>query len=153
VEVIQTVNASVFDIADFILGECGQMDTWKLQKLVYYCQAWCSTWNDKPLFLSRIEAWANGPVCPELYYANSGRYRVDRNLFSKYVRDVGALTDEIKKQLMSILDVYADKPGHWLRELTHLEDPWIKARDGTPDMEPCQNEITVESMMKYYGGL
>jgi uncharacterized phage-associated protein len=31
---------SVFDVAQYILRRKGQMTTWKLQKLVYYSQAW-----------------------------------------------------------------------------------------------------------------
>jgi len=58
--------ANVRDVAQYILGKVGQTSTWKLQKLVYYSQAWHSVWEDEPLFDAGIEAWANGPVCPEL---------------------------------------------------------------------------------------
>ena len=34
----------------------------KLQKLLYYAQAWFLALQDKPLFDERIEAWAHGPV-------------------------------------------------------------------------------------------
>ena len=30
----------------------------KLQKLVYYSQAWSLIWDEKPLFEEEIEAWA-----------------------------------------------------------------------------------------------
>ena len=49
----------------------------KLQKLVYYCQAWSLVWDDMPLFESRIEAWANGPVVLDLYYRHRGQYWID----------------------------------------------------------------------------
>jgi uncharacterized phage-associated protein len=32
--------ASVHDVAAEVLANGGKMTTWKLQKLVYYCQAW-----------------------------------------------------------------------------------------------------------------
>ena len=53
------------------------MTTMKLQKLIYYSQAWSLVWDEKPLFAERIEAWANGPVCPDLYNLHRGRYTVD----------------------------------------------------------------------------
>jgi uncharacterized phage-associated protein len=43
----------------------------KLQKLCYYAQAWSLALRGKPLFPERIEAWAQGPVVPEL----SGAWR------------------------------------------------------------------------------
>src|SRR5680860_1872649 len=57
--------ASVLDVAEYILKETGSMTTMKLQKLVYYSQAWSLVWDEKPLFGEPIEAWANdGPVRP-----------------------------------------------------------------------------------------
>lgn len=35
----ETVVASIFDVARYILHELGSMNTWKLQKLCYYAQA------------------------------------------------------------------------------------------------------------------
>ena len=57
----------VKDVAQYILDKQGGMTTWKLQKLVYYCQAWSLVWDDEPLFPDDIEAWANGPVVRKLY--------------------------------------------------------------------------------------
>lgn len=58
---------NVYDVAEFILRKFGSMTAMKLQKLVYYCQAWSLVWDEKPLFPERIEAWANGPVVRELF--------------------------------------------------------------------------------------
>ena len=58
--------ASVFDVAAYILERQGPMTTWKLQKLVYYSQAWSLVWDDDVLFPEEIEACANGPVVREL---------------------------------------------------------------------------------------
>ena len=54
-------KVNVLDIAAYILCKQGAMTAMKLQKLVYYSQAWSLVWDDKPLFRERIEAWANGP--------------------------------------------------------------------------------------------
>ena len=54
--------ASVYDVAAFILGRLGQVGAMKLQKLVYYSQAWSLVWDDQPLFSETIEAWDKGPV-------------------------------------------------------------------------------------------
>ncbi len=59
--------ATALDVAAFILNKRGPMTAMKLQKLVYYSKAWHLVWEDKLLFTEPIEAWANGPVVPELY--------------------------------------------------------------------------------------
>jgi uncharacterized phage-associated protein len=56
--------ASVHDLAAYIIRTQGSMSPWRLQKLVYYSQAWALVWEDKPLFRARIEAWPSGPVVP-----------------------------------------------------------------------------------------
>lgn len=42
--------ATVFDVAKYVLKQLGSITTMKLQKLVYYCQAWSLGWDGKPLF-------------------------------------------------------------------------------------------------------
>ncbi|MBC8146611.1 MAG: hypothetical protein H8E98_01335 [Bacteroidetes bacterium] len=37
---------SVYDVADYILKQVGYITTMKLQKLVYYCQAWSLVWDE-----------------------------------------------------------------------------------------------------------
>lgn len=68
--------ASVFDVAKYILSKTGKISTWKLQKLCYYSQAWELAWTGNSLFDEDFEAWANGPVCPELFHKHQGRFLV-----------------------------------------------------------------------------
>ena len=144
---------TVFDTAKYIVDKLDEIDTWKLQKLVYYCQAWSLAWDEQPLFPERIEAWANGPVCPALYQQHKGRYAVGPATPIWNNADINNLTADQWMTIDSVLQDYGDKSGHWLRSLTHLEDPWNQARAGIPAMEPCENEITHEMMRLYYGSL
>ena len=66
--------ATVFDVAAYILGKQGASSTWKLQKLVYYSQAWSLVWDGTPLFEEEIQAWIGGPVCPDLYSKHRGQF-------------------------------------------------------------------------------
>ena len=38
---IESTNPSSIDVASYVLDILEAIDTWMLQKLVYYCQAWC----------------------------------------------------------------------------------------------------------------
>lgn len=143
--------ASVFDVAKYVLEKLGTMTTMKLQKLVYYCQAWSLGWDGKPLFEENFEAWANGPVCPELFYKHRGQFVVGEELFAD-LPDYEFSKDE-KETLKAVLDYYGDKDPQWLSELTHKEAPWKEARVGVPVGAACSNIISKESMQLYYGGL
>ena len=69
--------ASAHDVAAYILECHGRMTAMKLEKLVYYCQAWSLVWDERTLFDERIEAWVNGPVVPELYRVHRGQFHLD----------------------------------------------------------------------------
>lgn len=143
--------ASVFDVAKYILQKMGRTTTMKLEKLCYYCQAWSLAWDEEPLFDEDFQAWANGPVCPALFTFHRGLFSVDASLFANRP-DYPFLDREIETMDIVIRD-YGDKEPHWLSELTHQETPWKLARYGVPIGEPCDNVITKESMLEYYGGL
>ncbi len=141
--------ASVHDVSKYILKKNGPMTTWKLQKLVYYCQAWSLVWDEAPLFQARIEAWANGPVAPELYRFHKGNFRV-----SSWPRGkIGNLTKDEKETIDAVLAYYGDKSSQWLKDLTHLEAPWKDARKGVPPGARSMNTISHASMFEYYDSL
>jgi uncharacterized phage-associated protein len=142
--------ASVLDIAAYILQERGEMTAMKLQKLVYYSQAWSLVWEGKPLFSERIEAWANGPVAPALYSAHRGQFVVAPGAF---VGRPHVLTPEQKGTIDAVLTHYGDLSPHYLSELTHQEDPWKNAREGLQPAERSDREISLESMAMYYESL
>ncbi len=143
--------ASVLDVARYVIKAKHPITTMKLQKLVYYCQAWSLAWDEMPLFPEDFEAWANGPVCPQLYEKHRGLFR----LYDDFLNNVPdyAFMDAETDTMDSVLNHYGDKSPEWLSQLTHMEYPWKAARGDTPLGEPCHNIITKESMMDYYGGL
>ncbi len=137
--------AKVEDIAEYILSKTGNITAMKLEKLVYYSQAWSLVFDDEPLFAEKIEAWANGPVVRELYKRHAGSY-----LVTSVGGNLSTLKESAKKRIDSVLKVYADKTAQWLSDLTHSERPWQSARKNIPEGENSQNEITLESMKNFY---
>ena len=143
--------ASVHDVAKYILRKKKSLTTMKLQKLVYYCQAWSLAWDGKPLFEEDFQAWANGPVCVELYNMHKGIFEVDSSLCKNY--EPYKFTDEEIETMDIVLRDYGDEAPHYLSELTHKERPWIEARGKTPLGEASSNIISKEIMQEYYSGL
>ena len=143
--------ATVFDVARYIVKKRGTITTVKLQKLVYYSQAWSLVWDEKSLFKNKIQAWANGPVIPALFQAHKGKFRV--NVKDLPQGNIRRLSKEEKGTIDSVLKYYGNQSAQWLVDLAHLEDPWKEARKGCEAGERCTNKITNASMMDYYSGL
>jgi uncharacterized phage-associated protein len=141
--------ASVFDAASYILKASGPVTAMKLQKLVYYAQAWSLVWEERPLFPERIEAWANGPVVPDLYFAHKGEFTV----VAEPKGNPENLAAEDRETIDAVLKHYGVKSAAWLSDLTHREAPWKDARRGIPDGVRSNAEITLGAMADYYGNL
>lgn len=142
--------ANVFDTAKYILEQHGTMSTMKLHKLCYYSQAWSLVWDEAPLFNEDFQAWANGPVCPELFYKTQGKYSVNADDETDGDNDLSCNQQDT---IDRVLEYYGSHDAQWLSQLTHMEAPWIQARKGVPSGVGCSNVITKESMALYYGGL
>ena len=142
---------SAHDVAAFILEQHGQMSAMKLQKLVYYSQAWSLVWDEAPLFHDAIEAWANGPVVSNLYRAHRGKFVVSRTDFP--AGDPTKLNGTQRDTVFGVLRFYGDKTPEWLSDLTHAERPWQQARVGLQPGQRGEQTITPESMYAYYSTL
>jgi uncharacterized phage-associated protein len=140
---------SAHDVAAYVLRERGPMSAIKLQKLIYYCQAWHLVWEDEPLFKERIEAWANGPVVPALYREHRGKFTVK----TWPTGDTRRLSESQKGSIDAVLDFYGPKSAQWLSELTHREGPWMDAREGLRPGQRSGKEITKAAMAEFYGAL
>ena len=142
--------ASVHDVAAYILKKMrASISTMKLQKLVYYSQAWSLVWDERPLFNEKIEAWVNGPVVRELYEEHRGSYDV-----SNWPKGNPDALDAVAKETVdAVLKYYGEKGGQWLSDLTHMERPWKDARKGLGPTDRSATEITNAMLLEYYGGL
>lgn len=141
-------QVSANDVAAYILEKMGPMTTLKLQKLLYYSQAWSLVWDEEPLFYEQIEAWANGPVVREVFNEHRNMFTIERTS-----GDPSKLNPTQKETIDSVLSFYGDKSSQWLSDLTHMEDPWKNARAGLAPGERSNRIITHASMMEYYNSL
>lgn len=145
--------ANVRDVAAYILERHGPMTAMKLQKLCYYSQAWHLVWEERPLFDSPIQAWANGPVVVDLYRSHRGQLVLGEGGIKG--GDSANLTSDERGSIDGVLDFYGGMHAHQLSELTHREAPWRDARAaaGLSEFDRGTAEITHAAMFEYYDGL
>ena len=139
----------VFDVAAYILAKMGTMTTMKLQKLVYYSQAWALVWDEKQLFEEDIEAWANGPVVRDLFDYHRGMYEIS----AIPIGNPRLLNQEQHETVDAVLDYYGDKSAQWLIELTHIEEPWKQTRRGLQPLERGNRVMSLDTIADYYSSL
>ena len=146
------------DVSDYItlkVMDAGVgMNLLKLQKLVYYSQAWHLAIKGRPLFDGKFQAWVHGPVSRQLY----DRFSATKSLYSPMLTtdirsdfDPNDLSSEDRAHLDAVLEVYAQFTGSQLEEMTHQEDPWNEARKGFAPSQRCEVDIDEEVMKRYYG--
>lgn len=140
--------AHVLDVARYILERQGPSTTLKLQKLVYYVQAWAVAKGDA-LFNDAIKAWEQGPVVPSLWYP----YKQQRRIAAPDLDGHGAgLTDQDRAHIDGVLAHYGGLPPLYLSKLTHFERPWREARAHGEQNGLVSPVITVEAIRSFYAG-
>jgi len=125
----------------------------KLQKLLYYAQAWHLVFYNKPLFKDRIEAWVHGPAIRSVYqhFKSYGYQPIQKDIGEDIFKN--NISKNEKDLLDEVWNVYGKHDAFYLERLTHNEDPWIKARDGIEACEASSVEISVDLMKIYYNNL
>jgi uncharacterized phage-associated protein len=120
----------------------------KLQKLLYYTQAWHLALHGEPVFYEQIEAWVKGPVVPAVFQQH--KHLGYMSIRNTPAMELGTLSPGVSAHLDEVLDAYAQYSGFDLSTMTHMEDPWSDARKGLSDNDPSRRVITHESMRRYY---
>jgi uncharacterized phage-associated protein len=136
-------------LAKHIIAECNAngktISNLKLQKLLYYAQAWHLAFENKPLFTDRIEAWVHGPVVPNVFR----EYR-EFKWSPLTAQCADRPSTDVFQHAKKVIDAYGDFDASQLERMTHREDPWLEARAGLPDDVGSTREISWEAMRKYF---
>lgn len=141
----------------------------KLQKLLYYEQAWSMVFfgREQTLFAEVPQAWVNGPVYPSVYHLFSHKLGVYDGFRKEHFcdsLDVEKPTDELISELVNkmdlskdqltlsdrILTLYGTKSQDELVLMTHCEEPWCEQREGLLPFERSDRELSLDTMYRYY---
>lgn len=155
----QAKNPSKIDsglLTEYILFKYGRMSHLKLQKLLYYVQAFHLAYFESPLIDDEFEAWLHGPVSKKVFdrikdfslLYNDIEYKAEGETPDSAFNF--ALTSEQVELIHNVLDEYSQLTGQQLENLTHSELPWIEARKGCSFGDACREVISKTTMAEFY---
>lgn len=145
-------------LVDYILSRGGAMSHLKIQKILFYIQAYHLAYFDEGIVDDDFEAWVHGPVSrkvynsardlsilhKELYYfLGEGETPPEQVLRETLTSDQIQLVDDVIDELKSL-------SGLELENMTHSEQPWKYARRGYDPGQRCGVIIPKELIKEYY---
>lgn len=142
-------------LSDYILKHYGPMSHLKLQKLLFYCDAYNLAYFGQELVSDKFEAWVHGPVSRKVYSSLKDKSILYSDLRYSYNGvDVDHAFENLpssqKELVTSILDTLSMWTGMELEIATHKEKPWLEARRGYSEADKCNVEISKETTMLFY---
>ena len=139
-------------VVQYLFNQMTEVTPLALQKLLYFSQGFYAGLNNgKYLFEADCQAWAHGPVYPDIYfkYKEFGYNPIDA---AKMSFDRPEINLPLKEQelLDHITKTFGRYSGIVLEQITHLEGPWKEARGNLRDGDRSERIISKESIAKYY---
>lgn len=143
-------------LAEYILAKVGTASHLKLQKLVYYCEAYHLAYFEQSIVDDVFEAWLHGPVTRKLWnhlkcsanvYDSVALKEPKSDIIKSFEQSVA---QEQKEFIDDVIEEFGRRSAYHLECLTHREPPWKLARKGYADDDKCTAPISKEEMKKYY---
>ena len=156
---------NVLDVCRYVINYSNDKDygisNLKLQKILYFIQAYFLISANKKCFEEKIEAWDFGPVVPEAYreYKQFGSGDiptvtsiVDFNEDNIWDSTVWQYKDDIitpadKLLIKAVVDRFSAHSATDLVYITHHQAPWRDAYQ-----RGRNNEITIKAIKEYFHG-
>lgn len=136
----------VLDVARYVINYSNAqgygVSNLRLQKLLYYIQAWFLMHKDMPCFSAKIEAWDCGPMVPEVYH----EYSIYGGLDIMPVKNSEDIIQTKDKQYINkVIDVLAPYSTPYLVSITQMQTPWLNAYSRN-----YTNEITTAAIADFF---
>lgn len=127
----------------------------KLQKLIYFINAWHLAYFEQPLVADDFEAWVHEPVSRKVWC----HFKDQSLLNDKLSKQEGEsdferqTTDDQRDLVEDVLTEYAGDSSYTLEKITHAEPMWIQAREGLRYDEPCNKKMDLQDVKEHYQSL
>lgn len=138
------------EVADYFIALAHErgasVNNLKLQKLLYYAQAWHLALYDRPLFPEKFQAWIYGPAIPSVYsrFKEFGWHELPPP--ARTLRFAAKTTEFLEE----VAAEYLSADERELERMSRQESPWLNARGGLDVSEPCSTELSEDDMRAYF---
>lgn len=170
----ETKNMKTIDIEDFaqyigisMLMKGLSVSPLKLQKILYYQQAWhmVEFGRNNTLFDCAPQAWVNGPVYPDIYhiYKDTVPGMCDHLRLEHFIKGDEIAEDKARSLVLNmqlskdevelsdkVMMLYGSRTQNQLILMTHSEKPWSEKREGLSPFDYSDKEISLDTMYRYY---
>ena len=150
---ISTIDVQL--LADYILATKGAMSHLKLQKLLYYCEAYHLAYFDTSLINENFEAWVHGPVCRNVFNALKNKSLLHSDIgFDGSYTPVDIVKCVLSSDQISLMSEVINQLSTWsgiqLEASTNSELPCLEARIGIGSGDKSSRVISKETMKNFY---
>lgn len=116
-------------VARYMLHRAEEVTPMVLQKLLYFAQAFFRALYRTDLFTDDCQAWAYGPVYPDIYrmYSDCGWNPISMPAMGE-TEDFSEFTTREIVLMNAVADIFGMYSGGVLSRITHNERPWIETR-------------------------
>lgn len=154
---------NVLDVCRYVINYSNKKDygisNLKLQKILYFIQAFFLIETGSPCFDEKIKAWDFGPVVLEAYREYERYGGIDIPTVRSYVEldesniwnseiieyDDSVIARKDKKRINDVVDKFSNYSATDLVKLTHRQTPWIEAYNSGQN-----TEIMLSSIKEYF---
>lgn len=154
---------NALDIARYVIKYSNDQDygvsNLKLQKILYFIQAYFLIQTNHPCFKESIEAWDFGPVVPDAYKQYKAYGGTDIPTMESYISFDGddiwkskrvrfnkiCIKNEDKTLINKVVDKFSEYSATDLVTLTQHQAPWVDAFSLGKN-----NEISLDAIKDYF---
>jgi uncharacterized phage-associated protein len=156
-----TKKLTALDVANYVIsiasanvigdeGEVEGVTNLKLQKILYFIEAYSLAVTKKSLFSDQIEAWDYGPVIPTVYHEfkshGSDPISIDNP-------NLVAMKQDTKEMIEGVWNTFNKYSASRLVDITHSHNPWKNAFKVQKGGLKQTCVIDRDEMKEYYTGL
>lgn len=143
-------HSKLYHVALCIIDTLEEITPLALQKVLYFTKGFSKPILKEDIFNDSAEAWVHGPVYKEIYDCFS-YYKYNNINYSNILKDYDYnLTEEEKQYIKEISLLFGCYNGSVLKEMSHLTEPWLKARSGLKEDESSNRFIEDKDMDDYF---
>lgn len=143
-------HSKLYIVGQYILEKYEDITNMSIQKILYFINGFAPIFIKHKLFDELPEAWVHGPVYKDIYDAFSYYTKDNINIEEILKDNISLLSVEEIEYLDKIIPYFARYSGSTLRNISHLTEPWKKAREGLNEEDYTNRIIENNDIQKYF---